>query len=373
MKNDNLRNLLLAYSASHRARLLNHAEPANRIAQWVMRVFPSLRHALENAENCNAELSDANLATAIMLTSLEIISPSAFGVPVSWQTHLNIARRMLRYGNNHLHPISQKNTIPYFLHLWLAYIDVFGSLSSRTTEEPLCYAPLEVFPFRTVSTLPEDDDYAVGCMLGFSSGCIPILARIANLARLCSNERQQNQAGPINLEWQPDQATQLECKRLQAELEQSRRHPVKLCPQYYHIDEGTTTGDAFDMSDDDSIARNESRATNDAFHHAALIHLLRRVRNLPRCAAEIQNAVQQTVGAISQVRPGGSAEACLLFPMFTAGVEAEDENTRSLILERIKSLEGVGMRQVWRARSLMERVWETGHDWETLAQGEFLG
>lgn len=58
--------------------------------------------------------------------------------------------------------------------------------------------------------------------------------------------------------------------------------------------------------------------------------------------------------------------------MFTAGVEAEDEQTRSLILGRIKSLEGVGMMQVGRARTLMEKVWETGQDWETLAQGEFF-
>ncbi|ERF75057.1 hypothetical protein EPUS_04839 [Endocarpon pusillum Z07020] len=373
MQNDHLCNLLLAYSASHRARLLNHPEPANRIARWVRHVFPSLRHALDDAENSDAELSNANLATAIMLTSLEIISPSAFGVHISWRAHLNIARRIIRCDSIRFQSISRKNAIPYFLHLWLAYIDVFGSLSSGATEEPLYYATLEEFSCETVSTLSEDDDYTIECMLGFTSRCVPILARIANLARLCSNERQDTMVGTINHEWRPAQAIQLECGRLQAELERSRRHSVKLCPHYYHVDSRPSTEDVFDKPDDDAIAMIESEATNDAFHRAALIHLLRRVRNLPRYTAEIQNAVQDTVDAISKVRAGGSAEACLLFPMFTAGVEAEGGNTRSLILERIKSLEGVGMMHVARARTLMEKVWETGQDWETLAQGEFFG
>jgi hypothetical protein len=42
VENKNLLHLLLAYSASHRARLLCHPEPANRIALWVRDVFPSL-------------------------------------------------------------------------------------------------------------------------------------------------------------------------------------------------------------------------------------------------------------------------------------------------------------------------------------------
>ena len=42
IKNDNLLRLLLAYAACHRARLLRHAEPINRIATLVTPVFPSL-------------------------------------------------------------------------------------------------------------------------------------------------------------------------------------------------------------------------------------------------------------------------------------------------------------------------------------------
>lgn len=43
---ENIMNLLLAYSAAHRARMLNHPEPSNRIAVWVQDVFPKLRQTL---------------------------------------------------------------------------------------------------------------------------------------------------------------------------------------------------------------------------------------------------------------------------------------------------------------------------------------
>jgi Fungal specific transcription factor domain len=372
IKNLNLLNLLLAYSASHRARLLSQPEPATRIAHWVQDVFPSLRHALDDAENIGVGVSDANLATAIMLTSLEIISPSAFGVSMPWQNHLNAARRIIRYRGNSLQPVSRKSPIPHFLHLWLAYIDVFGSLSSRTLEEPLFYGDLQDIHDDTASVLSDDDDYTIECMLGFTSHCVPILAQIASLARLCYIERSNAETGEIDQDWEPTPEILLECDRLEADLENSRTHSVKHCPHYRQ--EGSPTLRRSDsMTSDDALAVVESVSTNDAFHHAGLIHLLRRVRNAPRSAPEIQNAIGDIVGTLSRVRPAGSAEACLLFPMFTAGVEAEDEETRLLILDRVKSLEEIGMMQVGRARALMEKVWETGQEWETLAQGEFVG
>lgn len=371
IKNKNLLNLLLAYSASHRARLLTHPEPANRIAHWVQDVFPCLRHALDDAENYNIEVSDANLATAIMLTSLEIIYPSAFGISVPWQNHLNVARRIIRYRGNCLQPVSRSNPIPHFLHLWLAYIDVFGALSSRTLDEPLFYERLEG-PSRDSQSGVLDDDYTIECMLGFTPHCVPILAQIANLARYCSGERNDPETGKVNHDWQPSPYVQVECVKLEAELERSRVHPVKQCP-HYDLEDTSSGGMTILNNTDDTIAVAESAATNDAFHRAALIHLLRRVRNLRQSAPEVQDTIRAIVGSLYKVRSGGSAEACLLFPMFTAGVEAEDESTRSLILERVKGLEGVGMMQVKRARRLMEKVWETGQEWETLAQGEFFG
>ena len=87
--------------------------------------------------------------------------------------------------------------------------------------------------------------------------------------------------------------------------------------------------------------------------------------------------MRELVKIISEIREGGSAEACLLFPMFSAGVEAIDPLDKELILKRVKGAEGIGMWQVGRARRIMEEVWRTGGAWETVVGngegGEFFG
>ena len=87
-------------------------------------------------------------------------------------------------------------------------------------------------------------------------------------------------------------------------------------------------------------------ATNEAFHWAGLVHLDRRVLGKSSRDPEVQNAVREIVGALYKVRKGGTAEACLLFPMFTAGCDAQDLGQRELIMERLRSVEGSGMTQV---------------------------
>lgn len=127
VQDDNLLNLLLAYSASHRARLLRQPEPATRIALWVQDIFPNLRRALDDP----SEITNENLATAIMLASLEIISPKAFGVAVPWQKHLDTARQMIaaRGGRQRMQTSSRGDKVSSFLWSWFAYLDVLGSLS----------------------------------------------------------------------------------------------------------------------------------------------------------------------------------------------------------------------------------------------------
>jgi hypothetical protein len=56
--------------------------------------------------------------------------------------------------------------------------------------------------------------------------------------------------------------------------------------------------------------------------------------------------VREIVSLLHQVRKASAAEACLLFPMFTAGCDAQDGEERNFILERMKGVEGIGMSQV---------------------------
>jgi Fungal specific transcription factor domain len=402
VENPNLLNLLLAYSASHRARLLSHPEPANRIALWVRDVFPDLRHALSNISN--AKVSNANLATAIMLASLEIISPSSFGVSIPWQNHLSIARSIIR-SRNAPQSISRTDPVLYFLTRWLAYLDVLGSLSGRRNEEPLfagnywaSNSASDVGSVRSLSLESdmevEDDDYTIDCLLGFTTRCVQILAQVASLAHACDKHRIDEQTNQVRANWRPSQLILDQADRLKSDLEHARDHEQKSCAHHspvlskaslhggsssghYHS-HGTQTPNNGLGSLMTPQEANEALLTNSAFHWAGLIHLLRRVHNLPRSDAQVQKAVHELVKIISEIREGGSAEACLLFPMFSAGVEALEMNDRELILKRIKSTEMIGMWQVGRARRIMEEVWRTGGAWETVVGkdgegGEFFG
>ena len=62
--------------------------------------------------------------------------------------------------------------------------------------------------------------------------------------------------------------------------------------------------------------------------------------------AEVQRAVGEIVAQLGKVRRGGTAEANLLFPMFTAGCDAGDVGVRAEILDRLRGVEGSGMTQV---------------------------
>ncbi|TVY82767.1 Thiamine biosynthesis regulatory protein [Lachnellula suecica] len=353
VQDDDLLNLLLAYSASHRARLLRQPEPATRIALWVQDIFPNLRRALDDPSEI---ISNANLATAIMLASLEIISPKAFGVAVPWQRHLDTARQIIaaRGGPQGMRTAAREDKVSSFLWSWFAYLDVLGSLSGVTTASSVSAWALDY-------EVNDDKDYQIDCILGFTSKCVRILARIAGLARICDNQR----IGPdhiIQPDWKPSEDTVARAEKLEAELSESRMHPARPCTHMQSTGEAAYQWDSLEMA-----------ATNEAFHWAGLVHLHRRILGKPSTHPDVQHAVREIHGALFKVRRGSSATACLLFPIFTAGCDTQDEKQRADILERIKGVERFGMTQVHKARTLMERAWETGKPWETLVAGEFFG
>ncbi|TVY89642.1 hypothetical protein LAWI1_G003595 [Lachnellula willkommii] len=353
VQDDDLLCLLLAYSASHRARLLRQPEPATRIALWVQDIFPNLRRALDDPSET---IPNTSLASAIMLASLEIVSPVAFGIAVPWQRHLATARQIIaaRGGPQGMRSAARGDKVASFLWSWFAYLDVLGSLSGVTTN-PASSSWVLDYEAR------DETDYEIDCIMGFTSRCVRLLSKIAELARVCDNQR----IGPdltIQPDWRPSDETVARAEKLETELVASRLHPAKPCTHMQSSGEAAYQWDSLEMA-----------ATNEAFHWAGLVHLHRRILGKPSTHSDVQNAVREIHGALYKVRRGSSATACLLFPIFTAGCDTQDEKQRVDILERLKGVERFGMTQVHKARTLMERAWETGKPWETLVAGEFFG
>lgn len=360
---DHLMNLLLAYSASHRARLLNHPEPTERITGFLQETIKALNSSL--ADEVESK-SDATLATLIMLCSYDIISPTKL---ISWQQHLNAARDII-ISRGETSGIHCRDKVSYFLVRWFAYLDVLGSLSGRDNGQPLFSGKYWIN-----DEADESEESAVDCVLGFTSRCVSILAKIGELARrvdvekrLFVEKQQQELNGNYNPKvvdgWTPTEDVLEEAKKLEDELEYAR-HMAEDAHNQYHI-EGSLLSTHFNHqhhhhhhrhaphshhhfregnpSDQDDNA--ELLATNDAFHLAASVHLYRRVLNYPTSHSKVQRAVALIVGAMHKVRHNGTAENCLLFPLFTAGCEAIEPVHRNYTLKRMKAVEKIGMTQV---------------------------
>jgi hypothetical protein len=351
---ENIMNLLLAYSAAHRARMLNHPEPSNRIAVWVQDVFPRLRQAL--VENPN-DVSDNTLAAVIMMASLEIICSGTFEVPISWQNHLTMARQMIvaRGGTGGM---SRQNHVANFLSRWFAYLDVIGSLSGNKNDTPLGSSY-----WSDHSATPEEE-FEIDCLLGFTTRCIGSLARIFELAKVCEPLRINDDGNLVN-DWVPGPDVVQQAIQIRRELEEGllERNIRKGCNHRAYA--STESEGAWDAT--------EIYATNEMFHWAGLIHLYRRVLGKPASDAEVQYAVREIAGLLYKIRRGSTAEACLLFPMFAAGCDMEDQGQREKIMQRLKSVEGFGMANTPRVATLLQNVWDTGKPWESLRSGEFFG
>jgi len=314
--------LLLAYSACHRARLLKHPEPTNRIAIWVRDVFPSIRNSLSDS---TGKVSTTNLAALIMLASLEIIAPAAFEFVVPWQEHLNAAREIIKARG----PPQAGDIVTRFLNRWFIYLDVLGSLSGGTSgpvlnDSTLLPSDIEV----------EEPSNHIDCLFGFTSGCISILAEIADVARRCDSIR-IDPTGTVRRPWLPTDESVSTANDLKARLEQARTRQHTAC---LHRRRLSITEELCELQ--------EMAATNDAFHWAGLIHIACRVLGKSYGDTEVVHALEEIKAALQKVRKGGTAEACLLFPIFTAGCAAYFDEDRGFFLDRITSMEGSGMAQV---------------------------
>lgn len=355
LKNDNLLSLLLAYSASHRAHVVCQAEPATRIALWVQDIFPALRGALADHKQ---KISNANVATAIMLASLAIISPTTFGYTIPWQTHLMLAREIIAARPEGLrvdrHSTSE-GQVCSFLWSWFAYIDVLGGLSGGPTDA----SPAWILDYKVYD--PQDDD-EMDCIMGFTTRCIYILSQIAELVRQCEPERLRHAADEQATEpWMPNEQVEMRAASLVVDVLDSMQRPMVACAHLHR------SGDIVRWD------RAEMEACNEAYHWAALVHLERRVLGKPTDHPDVRGAVQHICDCVDRVRFGGTAENCLLFPLFTAGCEVPDPLRREKLMQRIASVEGTAMMQVSSAMALMQRAWNTGKPWETLLTNEFIG
>lgn len=364
--------MLNVVAASHRAHLLNQPEPATRIAHWVQDIFPALRAALNDP---NQKISNANIATGIMLASLEIVSPTAFGYTIPWQRHLGLARELIAArpdGIRWSRRWTQEDQVRAFLWSWLAYLDVLGTLSGGRRESSTAW----ILDYQKDDYEEEFDE--IDCLMGMTTRGVYILAKVAELAKECDALRYHTGGGGGTTdlphagggggvllpgrEWRPPKDVITRAWELEDEAKRSMILPPQPCKHLH------ASGDVVRWEQREMVALNE------AYHWAGLVHLHRRVLGKPAGHEDVQAAVLKIHECIDCVPLGGSAEASLLFPLFTAACETlADEPRRARVRERLGSMARSGFLQIVRAKELVEKVWESGRSWDEMVTTEFIG
>lgn len=183
LRNENIFALLLTYSASHRARLLGFPQPTNRIALWTRDVFPRVRKFLaENGPHHSP--SNDDFAVAIMLASLEIVSPNAFNINIPWQHHFHLARKMYKLRSAALNRDkllqADETREQAFLNHWFYRIEIMNMLSEPEMSKSL--NPESASPWE-YQIIIEDNYEKQDCLCHVTKELMDTLSKTAELIR----------------------------------------------------------------------------------------------------------------------------------------------------------------------------------------------
>lgn len=391
-----LLSLLLAYSASHRAKVLKQDMPSEMIGNLLGRTFKGLSVCLEDKKEA---MSDSTLATAIMLCSFEILSETGAS---SWKTHLHGAREIVMGrgiirqktqsmaareaeldAKNSSNPLALLNgadvsetDVAFFLLRWVAYIDVLGALSSARATSVLDGQNQNISEMWSVSSwnraraksmvsgqcadtlLPDDQ---IDFFLGFDVAMVPAFAKIADLSR------QRRVMGSRD----PPRDFLNEARSIEAVVKEchagGQRRRIRLLSDSVHNDILASTS----LMNSSQLQGNYTTlcAVNSAFCFAALIHLYRRVLHLPQNSLPVLEAIEGLTLILERdIPPSSGAEMCLSFPIFSAGCEVPAGDLRERFKKRMLMSRTAEHTLITKAQLIIQECWRTGESWTKLME-----
>lgn len=383
---------LLAISAHHYARLRNSSsiELQNRALFFSRKALSGLQVALRDPGTATRF---ETVATVLALCTNDVLMS---GDVKAWRMHLRGASQLLSLGaaaaataaataaaadggiidalnypasNPGPRPDSSKfsdtgsaastDSNHHFLIKWFAAIDLFAGVSSL--EKTLI--PDGRYWSLGIASSPHDNigdttPRYVDDFLGFSLELMPLLSRISRMARLqqrrsalsvissnlssCSSSTAQQHD-----ELSEDLDALLADNILQTETQlMSLLEQVSCSPSTIH---------SFPP-----ILAQETQYTHHLFVYTALLHLYRRVEELPKWHPKPSFAMAKIIELFSLLRPESPASIVILWPLFSAGCETDDPGLRMVVRKRMIDLRRWGMGNVDMALDAMERYWEAG-------------
>lgn len=345
----------MALSALHRSTLID-GMPTNfdldaQVSSFMASSLQNLRHELQSKEGVSKY---ALLATIRTLCVCEIHSGRADAR--SWRVHVEGAIALLgtTRAMSDTNPVDDGES-QWLIGSWYASIE---SLMALTTRRGLPGAQTEQLGPRALLRETQAENRYLDIYSAYSTD----LNDTFKMIRAAAWERRQLNANgnraivPSN--WDIDKEAD--------SLEGSIRSMI-----------GKSS---FRPNDLQVLSQHEAQqfeACNETYYHTALIHILRRVRQLPRSDSRVQASVKRIIECCLKISPadGLSPWVMLTTPLFTAGCEALGED-RDMVRQLLQSMyDSLRIRNIQRSLGILETSWsneEENDDWDSLLGKKFV-
>lgn len=378
MQNSTLLNLILAFGANHRNKILTFQDdctplPLDEIFNFnsvtadgtlanelLTNTFNELLSTLMDSKKRN---SDSTLATILLLAAFDIFFSDTRN---KWRAHVYGARKIIMQkleinsSGNLAIPHHGNDCDPkFFLSRWFSYIDIISSLSSANAAmrtKKLSSLSYE-FSYLENEKLIEGKRLKLQDIEYFTGMDARLLSFLAEVASIV-DERES-----CNLENIPHEIL-LKTLELDHEitnhLKQSEVERDKIYKKYYCIKTDWYTNPKYE-------AYSTLRATNMIFGLTGVLQLKRRVLGIPQHSKIVKDLLLTITHLIETRIPlGSSAECCILFCLFCCGCELIDKSLgecREVYMAHIDALSRRGMSSALQAKYIMQECWKQKKLW----------
>lgn len=338
MSNPHLLNAFLACACSHYARRHEDMpiQMESSIAKFTNSALNGLRRAMLDPKQAGKL---ETISTALALCTSDVIS----GDLSTWRIHLSGANKLILSAFQSSSE-DAKTPLQTFVIKWYALLDIFAGVSGlRKSSNP-----------GGQYWSSNDDDVYIDEWTGYSLDLIPIISRIGRMARIQQKKTKKTRVTVLNDDSEDEEVdTQLgeesldevrDMENLIYSLYNRTAHPSLV----NHIDPATRRRAV------------EMQCIHRAFLYTALLHLYRRVQDLPKHHTKAVYAVHMVIETIQMIPRESSSNILTLWPVFTVGCETDDPVQRNIIEQRISKMESFGMGNVETARQAMHAYWESG-------------
>ncbi|KAG9675575.1 hypothetical protein KCU99_g4538, partial [Aureobasidium melanogenum] len=330
--------LALSCDQVRRLRGNDSIELQNRASFFLRKAITGLRKAMNDPTEAP---TFSTICTVLFLCTNEVMA----GNTMAMRTHLNGAEHLLSLalGKSRHEAVTDLDDKKLFLVRWFAVVDIFASIMSldKTTSSDGQFWSIGA-PSGTSSPQYIDE------FVGFSLELMPVLARIGRMARLQRRRKSLGSSlGSGYAEMADDLDMLLADNILLTEQQLSLLFTRASSPSLSHTQ--------------DPVLVDEAVYVHQMFVHAALLHLYRRVQELPELDPKPAVALASMLDLLGRLRPESPANVLILWPLFTAGCEAEDPELRDYIENCMNRIRNYGWGNADAALAALRAYWDQGN------------